>query len=256
MTKSYVCLLCYKPNDIWVKFLSTFTKYEVYIVIDDNSMDYTSQYAKFKNIHIVQVNDEDCLMNGFVNMNFMIDKEVTAWEKCIYYFSSIHTHYNKIWFFEDDVFFYDEDCLLSIDKEYPHSDLLSNEYQENKGEKGWHWDRIEIQFPNPYYSAMVCCVRFSSSLLREIKEYANTHQTLFFLEALFPTMCKKHQLKCDMPSQFKHIHYRKNFADDEIDEHHLYHPIKDIAKHTYYRDRLTKQIPKTPSMTLFQKIWN
>jgi len=69
-------------------------------------------------------------------------------------------------------------------------------------------------------------------------------------------MCKKHQLQCDMPSQFKNIHYRKDYADDEIDEHHLYHPIKDIAKHAYYRDMLTKQKPKTPSMTLFQMIWN
>ena len=35
-----VCLICYKPNDIWIDFLSKFTKYDIYIVIDDNSADY------------------------------------------------------------------------------------------------------------------------------------------------------------------------------------------------------------------------
>jgi len=238
MNKSCVCLLCYKPNDIWIEFLSRFTNYDVYVVIDDNSQDYKRQYSRFQNIHIVQINDDECKMNGFVNGNLTIDKEVTAWEKSIYYFSSIQTHYSNFWLFEDDVFFHDEDSLFSIDKQYPKSDLLSNVYFENNSD--WHWNRIEIQFSPPYYNAMVCCVRVSSSLLSEIKRYANMNQTLFFVEALFPTMCKKHQLHYDTPTQFNNIQYRKDYQDDDIDEHHLCHPIKDIVKHKYYRDRLTK----------------
>jgi hypothetical protein len=87
---------------------------------------------------------------------------------------------------------------------------------------------------------MVCCVRFSAALLTKIKQYANTHQTLFFLEALFPTMCKKYQLQYDTPEQFKNIYYRNDFLDRDIDEYQLYHPIKDIDNHKYHRDRLSK----------------
>ena len=47
MDKTCVCLICFKPNDIWIEFLSKFTKYDVFIIIDDNSKDYKDKYFKF-----------------------------------------------------------------------------------------------------------------------------------------------------------------------------------------------------------------
>ena len=85
-------------------------------------------------------------------MNFCIGKEITAWEKSLYYFSTINTEYEKVWFFEDDVFFYDEESLLRIDSKYDNSDLLSNSYGKNaNGHKNdWHWAKIDIRFQPPY----------------------------------------------------------------------------------------------------------
>ena len=40
MNKNCLCLICYKPNDVWIDFLSKFTNYTLYILIDDNSIDY------------------------------------------------------------------------------------------------------------------------------------------------------------------------------------------------------------------------
>jgi hypothetical protein len=242
MNNNCVCLICYKPNDIWVDFLSKFTKYDIYIIVDDNSKDYKEQYSKFSNINIIQINDNECIKNGFVNMNFTIKKDVTAWEKSLYYFSTINTQYNNIWFFEDDVFFYDEKSLLNIDSKYDNSDLLSNSYCENVNghKKNWHWHRIDIKFPPPYYSAMVCCVRISSNLLSKFRNYANEHNTLFFLEALFPTICKINNMKYDTPIEFKNIVYRKNYEDKDIDENNLFHPVKDVTMHKHYRDMLNK----------------
>ena len=237
MNKNCICLICYKPNDIWVDFLSTFTKYDVYIIIDDNSKDYKEQYSKFNNINIIQINDEECRKNGFVDMNFIMNKDVTSWEKSMYYFSTINTEYNKVWFFEDDVFFYDENTLLQIDSKYDNSDLLSNTYNENvSGHKNdWWWWNIKINFAPPYYSAMVCSVRMSSDLLTKIKNYANQHNTLFFLEALFPTICKMNNMKYDTPIELKNIVYRHDYEDKDIDKINLFHPLKDISKHKYYR---------------------
>jgi len=239
-TNTCVCLICYKPNDIWIDFLSKFTKYDIYIVIDDNSADYKKQYSVFSNINIIQINNEECKKNGFTNMNFIMKKEITAWEKSIYYFSTINTEYEKVWFFEDDVFFYDEESLLHIDSTYDNSDLLSNSYTENvNGHKNnWHWNSIDIRLQPPYYAAMVCCVRISSKLLSKIRNYANEYHTLFFLEALFPTICKVNNMKYDTPTEFKNIVYTKNYADRDIDKNNLFHPVKNMTKHNYYRNML------------------
>ena len=47
MNNNCICLICYKPNDIWFDFLSKFTKYDIYIIIDDNTKDYKEQYSIF-----------------------------------------------------------------------------------------------------------------------------------------------------------------------------------------------------------------
>ena len=241
MNKNCICLICFKPNDIWFDFLSKFTVYDIYIIIDDNSKDYKKQYSKFSNINIIQINDEECKKNGFVNMNFTIKKKITSWEKSIYYFSTINTRYNKLWFFEDDVFFYNEQTLVNIDSNYDNFDLLSREFNNTyiSGPKNfWHWEKINIHFQPPYYRGMMCCIRISSQLLCEIRNYAKEHKTLFFLEALFPTICKKCNLEYHTPKQFTNIVYRKNYIDKDIDANNLFHPVKDITKHRYYRDML------------------
>ena len=240
MTHQCFSLLCYKPNDIWIKFLSTFIKYDIYIFIDDNTIDYKDKYTKYNNINIIQIDDNECIINGFTNINFTLKKTVTSWEKSLYYFSNINTKYNNIWFCEDDVFFYNEETLLSIDLKYNNFDLLSNCYEENlNGHKNdWDWDKIDIKFDPPYYHAMMCCTRMSSKLLNEINNYAHEYYTLFYLEALFPTICKKYNMLYETPIEFNNIIYRKDYTDCDIDKYNLFHPVKDITMHLYYRNML------------------
>ena len=223
-----VCLICYKPNDIWFDFLSTFTEYHVYVIIDDNSKVYSS---KWNNINIIQIPNEDCESNGFIETcTITIPKKVTGWSKALYYFSS--KDYDHTWFFEDDVFFNSEKTLLNIDTKYPNSDLLSSPYSANTPGT-WHWDRITIKFPPPYYSAMICAVRMSNKLVSKIKDYSTEHSTLFFTEALFPSLCMKHNLEYSTPKELETIVYRT--VHTNIDQNKLFHPVKDISKHSYYR---------------------
>ena len=44
-TKCKIGLICFKPNDIYLDFLNKFSNYEVYIIIDDNSVNYTALFA-------------------------------------------------------------------------------------------------------------------------------------------------------------------------------------------------------------------
>jgi hypothetical protein len=245
MKKISICLICYKPEIIWIEFLSKFTKYDIYMIIDDNSKDYKEEYSKFNNINIIQIDDEECKKYGFSNMNFTIKKDVTGWDKSVYYFSTINTKYDNIWMLEEDVFFYDETTLLQIDSKYDKSDLLSREFNNtyNGEEKNfWHWNNININLQPPYYRCMVCGIRVSQNLLYKIRNYANNNKKLFSLEALFPTLCKKYNMTHNAPSELKNIIFRNDYEDSDINENDLFHPVKDITKHKYYRDILKKKI--------------
>ena len=119
-TTNKIALICLKPEEPYLEFLNNFTNYEVYIIIDDNSVNYTLLYsAKHTNLRFIQIPDEICSQYGFTNVNnFGVLKHISGWDKALYYLSLNfkNTDSNtKIWFIEDDVFFYDEETLLRID---------------------------------------------------------------------------------------------------------------------------------------------
>jgi hypothetical protein len=236
-----LCLICLKPNDIWIEFLSKITGYDIYIIIDDNTMIYNDKYSQYKNIKFIQIEDKDCIDGYFFDMSYGMSKCITGWDKAVYYFSVINTNYNHVWFFEDDVFFYDETTIKNIDQKYCDSDLLTNHYEENLTGtlEGWyHWYRLNIAVPPPHYHAMCCAVRMSNLLLSKIKEYAITYKKLFYLEALFPTICKHHKLIYDFPDELKNIVYSNTYEISDIDKLNIYHPIKDINVHKLYRNEM------------------
>ena len=237
MATASLCVICLKPNKIWLDFLQNFTHYDVYMVVDDNSIDYKSEYKEYTKVNIVQVPDEECKKKGYIDMNFIIKKKVTGWEKAVYYFSTINTTYTNVWFVEDDVFIYNENTLLNIDTTYKSADLLTNVCSENLTGKStvWHWTRIRIKLEPPFYRAMCCAIRVSKQLISKIRDYARVHKTLFFLEALFPTLCKYYKLEYDVPHELIDIDYHPNVIEN-IDKNHLYHPIKDIDRHRLYRN--------------------
>jgi hypothetical protein len=238
MSSKCVCLICYKPNDIWIDFLSKFTNYDLYILIDDNSKDYKEQYSKFSQLTILQINNEESKSKGFIATDFKENGE--GWSKALYYFSSICKDLKFVWFIEDDVFLNDESALLNIDSQYTDIDLLTSTVSENiQGKKDdWHWSWIEIKLPPPYYNAMCCASRMSNSILSKIKEYATKHNTLYFHEALSPTLCHFYKYSYKCPRELVNIIWRRTYEDKDIEENNLYHPVKDIPKHIYYREML------------------
>jgi hypothetical protein len=81
----------------------------------------------------------------------------------------------------------------------------------------------------------MCAVRFSNSMMKCINDYAKNNNTLFFLEALFPTIAIKNNLKYNNPIQMNNIIYRYDYKEENIDKNNLFHPVKDLTKHIYYR---------------------
>jgi hypothetical protein len=88
----------------------------------------------------------------------------------------------------------------------------------------------------PHYSGMMCITRLSNRLLKAIKLYAATYKTLFFLEALFPTIASHFAFSRAQPEELLTITFRDPFFEDNLDEDlarletHIFHPIKDLNK--------------------------
>lgn len=224
--KIALCLLCFKPSQEWITFLSSFKKYDIFVVVDDNTVVYPN---------VIQIPNTLCATNGFMNLNFTLHKDITAWEKALYFFST--QSYDYVWFIEDDVYFHSEDTLVALDDKYPTSDLLSNNYGINPEgtNQDWHWNKISIHLPPPYFCAMVCANRMSKTLLTKIADYASLHHTLFFLEACFSTLCMHHKLRYDTPEELHTITYKKQFTLQDINATSLFHPMKQLSLHATLR---------------------
>ena len=235
-----LCLICIRPHKIWCDFLNNFTKYKIFVIIDDNNFETSSFKSNYSNITFIQIEDHKCKDNFYINMNFIVfHKEITGWEKALYYFSIENKNHDYIWFMEDDVFLYNENTIENIDIKYPCDDLLSNNYGTNNdgNTTEWLWNRITINnILPPYYNGMMCCVRFSKKMLNHVNNYGKNNKTLFFLEAMFPTIAIKNNLVYNTPDEFNEIHYRKDFVITDIIKSNLYHPIKNLEQHITFRN--------------------
>jgi hypothetical protein len=105
-------------------------------------------------------------------------------------------------------------------------------------ESEWLWSRIDIQYPQPHYCSMVCAIRINALLLQHIKKYANEHKTIFFIEALFPTIARQYHFKVKTIEELRSIVYRKEWDIDTVNKNGLFHPVKNIKEHDEFRHRL------------------
>jgi hypothetical protein len=234
-----ICLITRQPSKIWCEFLNNFDKYKIFIIIDNNQFNLTD--FNYNNINFIKIDEKKCREAGYIHSStFYFHKQIIGWDKALYYFGVENINYDYIWFLEDDVFFNSQDTLLNIDKEYFCEDLLSNTINEHFNVKNkWVWNRININYPLPYYNGMICIVRVSKRMVECINKYALENKTIFFVEALFPTICNKNNLNVKNPTEFKEVHYRKVFTNKDYNDTVLFHPLKDINKHVEIRKLLT-----------------
>jgi hypothetical protein len=112
-----ICLVTFRPNKIWCEFLNVFKKYKIFIIVDDNKLDLCDFKNNYENINFIQIKNETCKLNGYINTNFFI-RLISGWDKALYYFGVENKMYDYVWFIEDDVFFYNEDTIVNIDNKY------------------------------------------------------------------------------------------------------------------------------------------
>jgi hypothetical protein len=234
-----IAILTKEPIPAWMEFLKDFKDHDVYLIIDENTVDYNSVYkSKYPTINFIQIKNDECADNYFTNSSTTTGMpSIISWDKALYYFSNINTKYDNVWFIEADVFFYGESTISNLDSKYSSSDILVSKCDPKKpGE--WLWSRIHIGFPEPHFCGMVCAVRMSSALLFHIDQYARSNKSLFCLEAMFISIAMYKGLKLDIPNELKTIVYQKDWQMNEINKDNLYHPVKNMDNHNEFRQIL------------------
>ena len=186
-----ICLVSITPTNEWCGFLNRFTNYKIYIVIDDNSFDYTLYKTMFPNLFFIKFMHDSYKVNGYTNTHF----DNTSWDKALYYFAVENKIHKYVWFIDSSLTKYPEEKILNIDQKYD-ADLLYNMVNENRnGYTGyWLWEKIEIRYIPPLYSGTLMITRMSQNMLSCINDYAARFKTLFYIEALFPTISIKNRL--------------------------------------------------------------
>ena len=244
--KNAICLITIHPSQVWLAFLSTVTQYDVYILVDNLEFDYDIYKEMYPTINIIKITNEECTHYGYIHSSYMPNSslhfnEIIAWDRALCYFTNKNTIYKHVWFFEDDVFFYNEDTLLHIDNAYLESDILCREKnpEPKPGEWCWFWPAITINFSGPYYHSPIAAVRMSNKLLGLLNEYVKVNKKLCFIEALFPSIAHKNSLLYDSPIQLNQIHWRNEWAAENMTKSHIYHPIKNMLEQKEKRDYLT-----------------
>lgn len=242
--KTAICLLAKSPSEIWLGFLESFREYDIFVVIDDNTENYSEKYAGlYTNIKFIQIDNAICFAAGYTNCNTAVGfPEVIAWDKAMYLFCERELEYENVWFIEDDAFLNDEKTLLKIDGNSANinADLLTAFHEINAtGDvwSGWnHWVNVVHRIDPPWAHSMVCACRIGRRLLDEIVAYKKIHGHLFFIEAMFNTIAQQCGLSIQNPIELSTIHWNTNWGIDEIDCNKLYHPMKCIADHHYIRE--------------------
>jgi len=237
------CLLTRKPNISWLNFLNMLLdKYDTYVVIDDKG-DYLDFINKYRNINFIQIDDEECINNGYYYSDYVF-KPVVNTDRAYYYFNKIKNNYEHIWFCEDDVFIYDKKLLLDLDKKYANTDFIVPGMEINtKGisDKRWvHWNKIEILLDLPWAHWIICLCRISNNLMKKVDEFVIKNKKLNYKEFLFHTLAIHNNMSIEIPVELKHIHLNELELEDlEIIKEYnpIYHPVKNMEYHEIIRNQ-------------------
>ena len=237
-----LCFLTVEPSTILLDFLhslNTQNEYDLFLCIDKHNYRIPEKYARQETVYYIQYTDKRPEHAGFLGSVMYVPDRACSRDKALFYFWKDDTAYEHMWFIEDDVYLASCIPLLAMDKTHPIEDLLCSSFSiVTENPHKWHWDRLVAgKIELPWANSMICAIRISRALLNEISMYAQQNGRLLFDEALFTTLALHARLKYACPVALKNITFKNTWEDSSIDNHCLYHPIKDVERQRRLRMR-------------------
>lgn len=239
------------PKQIFdfAKTLKT-SEYDIFVSVNDNN--YALPEYDTNCITVIRMDSNEVRTAGYFNSNINIRGQVSSRDKAFFYFNRFNTtNYKHIWFIEEDVFIPTVHTISDIDAKYTEGDFMSNYYltvcddihkypNVNKEFKivdynprftfneSWAFVEARSHFSLPWFKGMTCAIRVSKLFLHHVDLFARKHHTLFFDEVLYYTLAMHNNLSIVTPIELTPITCNSKFADEEIRDDYLFHPIKDL----------------------------
>lgn len=242
-----LCFLSVRPSPAFYATCKAFQAeggYAVFLCVDDPSYKIPGYDGA---VPLIQLPTGEAEAAGFKDTVLQVKNRASSRDKALYYFAQRYRgRAEHIWFLEEDVFLASTRTLRRLDANWgPHYDLLSRSHTvEQARPTSWHWPHIftQMDLPPPYSSSMICAVRVSRRLLSSIREYADTHKTLFMDEALFNTLALQRGMRVGCPRELYTVEFKCTWEDWEFDWRNLYHPMKNVAEQERLRVVLSRDM--------------
>jgi len=259
--KNFISILCKTPDEIhlefWKQFLSKYKEnYSIFFICDDNEFIIPPFFrSEYKDINIIQLLDKECSDLGYRKSCYATikNKEVTSWDKCLYYFNHINLDYNYLWILEDDVFIPTIDAIPNIDMKY-YNDLLSPQFvinTEGISSKKNRWTNLHVNIMKdsnislPWARSMACAIRLSNSFLKIVNQDIQDRKEVLFIECIFFTIALHKNISRALPPELASILWKvKNsgaWSVHDINIRNLYHPVKYAPSQAIYRDKINNE---------------
>ena len=244
---SAVCFLTRHPSPQVTRFASqlahTVPYIDVFIVVDNGTAPLPAMNSSA--VRFVKVTRAMSVNNGFSQANVPgTDKDCSAWDKALYYFSRVATNYSFVWFVEEDVFIPSVQAFLALHELYsPAHDFVTSaiEYNTNGRTNDWpHSSLIPGMFVLPWAHGLVCAAGCSRRLLSRVSDFAQWRSQLTFIEFLFHTIViQDSEMKMVRPVELDTLIFRKKHEMEDISKrpNNWWHPVKNLSLHDEWRRR-------------------
>lgn len=240
-----IVMITYQP-DYYIHKLAeefvTLLQYDVYIVIDDNSVQWNATYCPISStacIRYVQFENAHMLDSGWYGFCPACKSDITAYDKSMYLmfgddWRDTMQQYNYTWFLEDDVVVPNvyilqqltyQALLDNTDLMYPPVGNLHD---------GWYWWSGNWQ-NTPFYSTsieavhgMTCAMlyrprsfvkaywQFVSDFARPLSNNTLNNTNGLYNEWVFPTLAKLYNLTIDHNDALSTIKYREDVHESNL----------------------------------------
>lgn len=191
-----------------------------------------------QNIYVASVAADTCRRHGFSGFGtlFYITKDVTTWDKALYFFSKVATNHRFAWFLEKDVYIPSIAAFqhVAIVPKRNHSiDLVVSSimFEDNDMTK-WHWRVIKPILPTPWYHTMAATMGMSRRLLSEIEGFIKMNNRLQFLEYLPLTLAMQNKMTIYIPPELETIMFFMTFTCEDVVHRstNWFHPVKNVPE--------------------------
>lgn len=179
----------------------TFNMYRKYSsIIKNNTLFFISDKpSEVKADNIISFDNKELINNGFTNMHSKY--KVSAWDKSIYFIKQIfnkNDNYNY-WIIEDDCYLRDdfENYLNSFKTD--NTDMIFFGWYITFPEDNWyHWSNTISKYfiqKNNLCGSLNQTIRLSPLYLQNLFKFQKKNNILGFHEIIFPSICKKYNMK-------------------------------------------------------------